>query len=393
MAASGMQSNVVGESRRHHHHQGGPVREKPPLPPENKRPLSPGPVRRTSKTSLPLLRSLSPEPVASGGGGGSSSVVAATSRCAAAGGAARPCSPTPEREIAKILSFEIPPKRNSVVHNPCLPDLDDSKTFRPISPSPITAADGSGVREEQRPMSPPPARPFSPLPGWLDAQGEDEEEDDGDEEDLSVATSVSSPPPPPPPQPSMCFSPPPSAYSAANCCQSPPPSAANNGYSPVPGPLSPQPLLPPSEENDQPSPLPPFRCTSQPSANHITLRIIPRDRRRPVSAPGVPASQKSTAAGGGSGVTTQRMDGSRPLSPVFKMPRPKSGFDSSRFVVYRNFKATDERHKEFLRPKEKPRPPQVLVEPKWQVKSNNNVMAESMEDINFILALLFYGCY
>jgi len=36
-------------------------------------------------------------------------------------------------------------------------------------------------------------------------------------------------------------------------------------------------------------------------------------------------------------------------------------------VVYRNFKAPDERHKEFLRPKEKPRPPQVLVEPKWQV--------------------------
>jgi len=175
-------------------------------------------------------------------------------------------------------------------------DPEESKTFRPISPCPIT-----GVRADERPMSPPP-RPFTPLPEWEDA---DEELEDF-----------------------VC-----------------PPLPAS---SPPPAPLSPPP------DSDSSSAVLKFhpRSTSQPS--NILLRITPRERKRPVSAPGTSSASGRTLSPTG--------------SPVFRMPRPKSSsMENSRFVKYRNFQQLDDRHRDFLRGKENAQPPQVLVEPKWQV--------------------------
>ena len=240
------------------------VRDKPPLPPT----LSPPSTRRQTK-SPPPLRAFPPEP----------------SRYTYQ----RPISPTPESEVAKILSFEIPPKRNSVVNF----EPEDSKTFRPISPSPIT-----GLRDEERPMSPTP-RPFSPVPGWFD-------------DDSPPPCPTSSPPP-----------------------LSPPPSRVGSPLGSIP---------------------PQSRSSSQPS--NITLRISPREKRRPVSAPGVPGSRTISPTGP-----------SRPMSPLLKQSRPKSNLvDGSRFVNYRSFQQPNSSHEEFLRGREKPKPLHVLVEPKWQVR-------------------------
>ena len=116
------------------------------------------------------------------------------------------------------------------------------------------------------------------------------------------------------------------------------------------------------------------------------IRVAPRDRKRPVSAPGIPLHRGGSAA-------------ARPLSPPSRHARPRSGIvdsskarsthldkparsnnqdgskarskpagEHSRFVSYRSFEE-DPNHEEFLKRREekKSSAPQVLVEPKWQV--------------------------
>ena len=260
------------------------VRDKPPLPPEGKRPMSPGLSRKSCKPPTP--RSFSPEPVRQ---------------------TQKPIPLTPEAEIDKILNVETPPppKRNSVVFAVPGYDVEDSRTFRPISPSPIT-----GSRNSSRHMSPTP-RPFSPLPEWPDEDS-------------------------PPPLP---FYSPPSSPSTSPLPSSPSPSS---------------PEAPPPPPSSSSSKFQQSRSSSQPS--NIILRITPRDRRRPVSAPGISGSQKLFSSS------------SRPLSPNSHPSRPKSSMENSRFVRYRSFQAMDEKLKEFLKPRDPPPPPQVLVEPKWQVR-------------------------
>ena len=259
------------------------VKEKPPLPPE--RAMSPGLTRRSLRSPPPPTRCLSPERL-------TAAVVP------------RPSSPQPEAEIAKILSFDMPPKRNSVVSF----ESDDSQIFRPIHPSPIT-----GFSEETRPMSPTP-RPFSPIPEWFD-------------DDLLLDSSSS-------PAPSLPSSPPP--QQGSSCSQSPPPQQ----NSPT--------AQPPSQLNNNNSASSP-KC--QPT---LVVRIAHRERKRPVSAPGM-------------GLVGRGAGSCRPTSPPARGSRPRSAAaDTSRFVKYRSFQ--DDRYEEFLRKKKERRPPpQVLVEPKWQV--------------------------
>ena len=286
------------------------VTEKPPLPPE--RAMSPGTVRRFTKSPPPANRCLSPERLAV---------------------APRQTSPPPEAEIAKILSFEMPPKRNSVVNF----DADDSQIFRPIDPSPIT-----GYRDETRPMSPTP-RPFSPIPEWFD-------------DDLLLDSS-SSPPPSCPSSPNpQLSSPTPNISSPTPHVSSPTPHTSSS----MPHP--PSHAHPSNQANHVPSlshnPTSPSqsRCVSQPS--NLVVRISPRDRKRPVSAPGLPFNVRPLPG-----------SSCRPISPPTRGSRPRSAAgDSSRFVKYRSFQ--DDRHEEFLRRKKERRPStQALVEPKWQVIS------------------------
>ena len=288
------------------------VRVKPPLPPpDGKRPLSPVSYRRSLLTRSPLS-SVSPygffEPTMR------SSVSRPTSpeppfRCASpppaktgpkrsatatmnlmgggdGGGRERPQSPTPESEVARILSCEIPPKRNSVVNFPApfnntghdsdmctataaaaANNTEDTCRFRPISPPPISGCSRPMSPSVERSPSPsslrPACRPCSPTPP-------EEEEDPTEESDTAS-------PPLPPPLP-----------------KSPPP------------PLLPHPL-------QRPSSTPAFTI----------LRVKPltaKSGARPLSAPG--------------------LQGGRPFSP----PPAAGGHlrKESRFCSYRPFQTLEE---------------------------------------------------
>ena len=123
------------------------VRDKPPLPPELKqRPLSPSCSRKMTRSPTNFFDTQPPV-------GFNVQPVSGLLR-------PRPMAPTPEQEVARILSFNAPPKRNSVVNMPTAPQdcNDDQLRFRPISP-PVYGCHDGGIQE--RPMSPPPLLPLS----------------------------------------------------------------------------------------------------------------------------------------------------------------------------------------------------------------------------------------
>jgi hypothetical protein len=154
----------------------------------------------------------------------------------------RPLSPTPESEVARILSFEIPPKRNSVVNLP--PGCYEPDAASAASQSTITAA--AAMADDAcrfRPISPPPAVPCSrPL------------------------------------SPSPCLERSPSPVPAPNRPLSPTPPedqlTTDSDESPPPLPKSMPPLWP-----QQPRP------SSTPSFTVLRVRQVPRSR--PLSAPGI----------------------------------------------------------------------------------------------------------
>ena len=142
------------------------VRVKPPLPPpDGKRPLSPASYRR-SLTRSPL--SASPYGALDLGRSASRPTSPEPNRCLSPlpqpycvgrktsqeGVCERPLSPTPESEVARILSFDAPPKRNSVVNFP--PSGFERDTISPVSNSQTSTVNTEDARRF-RPISPPPA--------------------------------------------------------------------------------------------------------------------------------------------------------------------------------------------------------------------------------------------
>jgi hypothetical protein len=321
------------------------VKEKPPLPPELKRPLSPGCTRKTVRS--PTNFSDAP-----------SGMNQVYSSVGPAGLQQRPCAPTPEQEVARILSFDAPPKRNSVVNLP-QEIVDDQLRFRPISPP---SFDG-----HERPMSPPPL-PLTPPPQCAN--------DNDFDDDLIIRFTPSS-----------------EAMDTESSSQSRDSLEGFTSSSTAPkrGDHQRPASLPPSEIAQFSTFLGPF---GPPPASTTNLCDIEEDRisnitfppqqqqqlrpkqNRPLSPTLIPFTSSSSRPT--SPVTLRRSCspskpfasiGPRSFSPKMTATTAANNAEKSRFVNYTNFKNGDDQFKDFFQMKRKvPRlSSSVLVEPKWQV--------------------------
>merc|ERR1712200_175907 len=301
-------------------------RDKPPLPPELKRPLSP---ELKAPPANDLKRPMGPGRIRKMAVRSQPSFYDGNEQ----GLPHRQSTLTPEQEVARILSFEGPPKRNSVVNLPQAIN-EDQLRFRPISP----------------PCG-PAERPMSPLPGTAD--------------DLMIRFI---------PKPDDLMS------------QSK--ESLNIDISPKRGDQQRPPSVPADIAQSFSTFLGPFGPPKRPQSTDITelsngRRLSPKRARsgRPMSPTMdsrqiscTPSSRPISQIGRPLSPTNRPLSpSSRPTSPSSRPTSPCKIFkpivDTSRFVSYRNFQEEDDDHyQDYLQMKRKtPFEADVLVEPKWQV--------------------------